>query len=137
MNQRFLIKAIFHVILISILIVGVVHAGGGSQLGCCGLCKTSDSHNGQPHQEHDMHHDGSSCHKTSHCYHVLKFRPEIFESDISSQFGKESPTTINSAPSATGVFLLGHSNKYFAYLVKLQIKSPDVPLYYRKSSLLF
>jgi len=136
-KQRFLIKIFLHVTLITILSVGIVHANGGSLLECCDLCENSAEGHRQPHQEKDMHNDGSSCYKTSPCYNVLKFLPQTEKSDISSQFVKESPTTINFALSTTGVFLLGHSNQYFAYLVKLQNKAPDVPLFYRNSSLLF
>lgn len=136
-NQRFLIKTIFHVTVITILAVGITHASGGSLLGCCGLCEIAGSGHRQPHQEHDMHHDGSSCYKTPPCYHVLKFLPEVDESDISSQPKEKKPTTIDFAPSATSVFLLGHFNNYFAYLVKVQNKVPTVPLYHWNSSLLF
>jgi len=137
MNQRFLIKTILNVILITILSVGIVHSSGGTLLECCELCDNSAVGHRQPHQGKDMHHDGSSCSKTSPCYHVLKFLPETEKSDISNKSAEESPTTINSAPSATGVFLLGHSNHYFAHLERLQNKAPDVPLYHWNSSLLF
>ena len=138
MNQRFLIKTFLYVILITILSAGIVHANGGSLLECCELCETSAAGHRKPHQEKDMHNDGSLCHKMSPCYHVLKFlQREAKKSDISSQFVKESPTTINFAPSATGVFLLGHPYQYFAHLERLQNKAPDVPLFNRNSSLLF
>jgi len=137
MNQRILIKTILKVILITVFSVGIVHANGGSLLECCDLCETSASGHRQPHQEKDMHGDGSSCYKTSPCYHVLKFLPQTEKSDISSHFVKESPTTINFAPSATSVFLLGHPYQYFAHLERLQNKAPDVPLYHWNSSLLF
>jgi len=137
MNQRFLIKTLLYVILITILCVGIVHANGYSLLECCELCETSASGHRQPHQEKDMHNDGSSCSGASPCYHVLKFLPQTEKSDISSHFVKESPTTINLAPSATSVFLLGHPYQYFAHLERLQNKAPDVPLYHWNSSLLF
>jgi hypothetical protein len=136
-HQKFLIKTVLHVILITILSVGIVHANGGSLLECCGLCEIAGSGHGQPHQENDMHNDGSSCSRASPCYDVLKFLAETEKSDISSQFVKESPTTINFAAAATGVFLLGHPNQYFAYLERLQNKVPDVPLFNINSSLLF
>jgi hypothetical protein len=102
-----------------------------------GLCEITGSGHQQPHKEHDVHHNGSSCNKTSPCYHVLKFLPETDEFDNSRESVRENPTPITFAPSASGLFLLGHSNQYFTYLVKLHNKAPDVPLYYRNSSLLF
>ena len=136
-HQRFLIKTVLHVILITILSVGIVHANGGSLLECCELCENSAAGHRKPHQEHDMHHDGSECSRASPCFHVLKFLSETEKSDISSKSGEESPTTINFAPAATSVFLLGHFSKYFAYPVRLQNKVPTVPLYHWNSSLLF
>jgi hypothetical protein len=136
-NQRCLIKTFVQVILITILSVGIAQASGDPLLEDCELCEIAGSDYRQPHQEHDMHHDGSSCPKTCPRCHVLKFLPEIDESDISSQSKEESPTTINFAHSATSVFLLGHVNQYFAYLVKLQNKVPTVPLFHWNSSLLF
>jgi hypothetical protein len=136
-NQRCLIKTFVHVILITILSAGIAQASGDPLLEDCELCEIADSDHRQPHQEHDMHHEGSSCPKTCPRCHVLKFLTEIDESDILSQSKEESPTTINFTPSATSVFSLGQFNKCFAYLVKLQNKVPDVPLFYRNASLLF
>jgi hypothetical protein len=67
----------------------------------------------------------------------LKFIPVAVEFDSSGNLEKESLTEINFATAGTTVFLIGHSNEHFAYLIKLQNKAPEVPLYYRNSSLLF
>jgi hypothetical protein len=63
--------------------------------------------------------------------------PVVEEFESSGDLEEESPTEINFTTAGTSVFLLSHSNQYFAYLAKLQIKAPEVPLYFRNSSLLF
>jgi hypothetical protein len=131
MNQRFLFKTIFQVTLIIILGVGIVHANGAFLLGCCGICKTSDSHNGQTHKEHDAHHENSSpCHPT------FKFVLEE-NGDTLDESKKGKLTAINFITDALNVFYSSNSNQYFAYLVKIQTKAPDVPLFLSNLSLLF
>ncbi len=84
-----------------------------------------------------MQGDCSSGSKTSPCHLKLKFVAVTEEFDSSGDLEEENLTEINFATAGTTVFLLGHSNQYFASLVKIQTKVPEVPLYFRNSSLLF
>lgn len=137
MNQRFLFKTLFQVIVICILVTGVALANTDCQLVCCGHCESQGLPFGSAHPEHDMHGDCSSGPVASPCHLKLKFVPVAVEFDSFGDSQEENPTEINFATAGTGIFLLVHSNQYFAYLVKLQTKAASVPLYFRNSSLLF
>jgi hypothetical protein len=137
MNQRFLFKTLFQVIVICILVYGVALANTDCLIVCCGHCESQDLPFGSAHPEHDMQNDCSSGSKTPQCHLTLDFAPAVEEFDSSTNIEEEHYTAINFATFATGDLLSNQLNQYSTLPIKLQIRAPDVPLFIRSLSLLF
>ena len=137
MNRRALKKRIFLTTIIYILSSGIVLANSGCLLACCGHCKGQSSHHGFTPSEHDPPYDCSPGSKSSPCHRLLNFNVAVKNVDLFAEPPEESLASFNLAFAAAGAFSLTCSIHHFAYLKKLQIKIPSVPLYLSNLSLLF
>ena len=137
MNRRALKKRLFLTAIIYTLSVGIVLANSGCLLACCKHCKSQSLHHGSTPSEHDPPHDCSPGSKSSPCHRLLNFNVAVKNVDLFAEPPEESLASFNLAFAAAGAFSLTCSIHHFAYLKKLQIKIPSVPLYLSNLSLLF